>query len=545
MNLDLRARAATAILELAFNPHQRRGPDGRWIKMGTDERKDRRRDRDRARRAEQKAAKEQAAAAEAPPVPAAAPPARDPYRQARDSYNLQIADAAVHQQNEFDGAPDPMLNLRLKRLREAIGGDPQEADDWADRVRESLSEYQAEDDLPRVPSKEDFDADRLREQEETNRRLREALDGYNNEMRTLGQAWVDMLRDPETREDPEGGLDHLSDDDVAMIEANVNGLKRGLLRDEPERADAHAAELRRLLTGHRLQTERDLPEKSVAEDFRPPPKPLIQRKSSDLLSSNAPHAQRLAALSEASSQGIWGDEPIGQGAMGETSRVMFNDGTTAIHKKAKGDWPTGGDAWTPRDQTDAEELASLVGGALGLRAPAVQRISEDEINVELVEDAQQGYQRFYSADSIDQLRVSDKVMSSDDALLMGLFDVLVDNPDRHGYNWMIDDQDRIYPIDHGLAFINLKGTPQNLSAAARSPFAREYFVDRSTGLYRRENQLSRRDVRYVRQRLAALEPEFGRLGREGWYRVMQMRLDGLEKRAKGGSVHQLPAPGKD
>ena len=39
MSLDLRARAAMAALELAadrfgFNPGQRRGPDGRWVKMG-------------------------------------------------------------------------------------------------------------------------------------------------------------------------------------------------------------------------------------------------------------------------------------------------------------------------------------------------------------------------------------------------------------------------------------------------------------------------------------------------------------------------------
>lgn len=35
MSLELRARAATAALEaFGFNPNQRRGPDGRWIKMG-------------------------------------------------------------------------------------------------------------------------------------------------------------------------------------------------------------------------------------------------------------------------------------------------------------------------------------------------------------------------------------------------------------------------------------------------------------------------------------------------------------------------------
>jgi hypothetical protein len=34
VSLDLRVRAAFARLTLALNPHQRRGPDGRWIKGG-------------------------------------------------------------------------------------------------------------------------------------------------------------------------------------------------------------------------------------------------------------------------------------------------------------------------------------------------------------------------------------------------------------------------------------------------------------------------------------------------------------------------------
>lgn len=37
MSLELRARAAAAILELAFNPHQRRDSRGRWVKMPTSE----------------------------------------------------------------------------------------------------------------------------------------------------------------------------------------------------------------------------------------------------------------------------------------------------------------------------------------------------------------------------------------------------------------------------------------------------------------------------------------------------------------------------
>jgi GNAT superfamily N-acetyltransferase len=43
MSIELRARAATAIMELAFNPHQRRDSRGRWTKMPDSERKTKRR----------------------------------------------------------------------------------------------------------------------------------------------------------------------------------------------------------------------------------------------------------------------------------------------------------------------------------------------------------------------------------------------------------------------------------------------------------------------------------------------------------------------
>jgi hypothetical protein len=57
MNLELRARAAAAILELAFNPHQRRDSRGRWAKMPDSELK-------RPRRAARKAAPRRVSASE-------------------------------------------------------------------------------------------------------------------------------------------------------------------------------------------------------------------------------------------------------------------------------------------------------------------------------------------------------------------------------------------------------------------------------------------------------------------------------------------------
>jgi hypothetical protein len=160
--------------------------------------------------------------------------------------------------------------------------------------------------------------------------------------------------------------------------------------------------------------------------------------------------------------------------------------------------------------------------------------------MEMVENAAPAMNRFFDKTAPDYVRVPGDVMGTDDGLLMGLFDTLIDNPDRHGFNWMVDDDNRIFPIDHGLSFMNVRGTPALYSAAGRSPFATEYFVSPTGSM--KENVLSRRDVAYVRQRLAPLEAEFDRIGRSGWYRVMQMRLDAIELRAKGGASHQLPAP---
>lgn len=547
----LRALTAITAMEmlLAFNPHQRRGPDGRWIKMGTAERKGRRRDRDRARRAEQKAEKERAARVESD-APAQAV---NTFRRNRDQFNRQVAAEAVNVQNdnEFEGQPDELLDNKLRHLQQAIDdNDLLFVDEWADDLHKHLVDNYPGADVPAVPKPPSRPAGSVELDEAAlQQRLLDMLDDYNAEIYVTGKEWVDMLRDPDVRNDPESGLDHLPDSFIDLFEARVNALKRAILGQEPDKAGEDAAEIRRMLVGHQLQAEHDFPERPTIEDLRTQARneanarrgqPAFKRKTSGLLTSGAPQPQRLAALERAAAGGVWGDEPIGQGAMGETKKVYFNDGTPAIYKKAKGDWNMGGDPWTPKDQTDAEEMASLVGAALGLRAPAVQRLSDDEIHMELVENAAPGSNRFYDKDAVDLVRVPGDVMGSDDGLLMGLFDTLIDNPDRHGFNWMIDDDSRIYPIDHGLAFINTRGTPRAFSAASRSPFAREYFIT-GGGSYK-ENTLSRRDIEYVRQQLAAVEPEFERAGRPGWYRVMQMRLDAIEARARGGASHQLPAP---
>lgn len=436
-----RAQAAIGVL-MAFNPHQRRGPDGKWIKMGTAEKKNRRNERARERRAERK--------------------------------------------REQQDAPGP-----------AVARAPSE---------------------PSQPTEDPAAAAALA-------RYRDELDVYNGEMLELGQAWV------ETSNYPDQGLQH-----------QVNRLRQAIEKGEHSQADSAAERIRGLLVDLEYQRDSELP---VRPELEQKVELFDPRPSSDgpnLLSANTPYADRWLALQRAADGGVWGEEPIGQGVMGDTKRVLFNDGTPAIYKRAKGDYPLGGTGrdWTPKDQTDAEELAPVVASILDLRAPAVQRLSDTEIHMEYVENATDAYARFFDRDAPDFMRVSDDVLGSDDGFRLGLLDVLLDNPDRHGYNWLIDDEDRIYPIDHGLSFTNTQGPLR--SAASRSPFAREYFVTPNGGY--KENTLTRRDIEYLSQQLDAIRPIFQQMGRELWHDVMRVRLMQLDRLAKG-RTHNLPAPEAD
>lgn len=545
--LGLRADASIAALELfGFNPHQLRGPDGKFIKMPASQLRNKRNERARARRAAKKAEK---AAAAAGKVESDAPSADNTHRRARDGFNRQMLAEAqnIKNDNEFDGIDDAELELQIDQLDAALAdGDMSAADDWADALHSRVADKYPDAAIPAKPQPPAAANSVEIDEAALQQRFKDALDDYNAEIHVMGKAWVDMLRDPEVRADPDSGLDHVTDEVVNELGSNVLALRKAILNSDGDMADLFAAQIRRILVSQQLQAEHDFPQQPTIQELRNEAiaqargVPVPPSKTSGLLTSGAPVADRIAALQAAAAAGTWGEEPIGQGAMGETKKVVFNDGTRAVYKKAKGDWggSIAGDPWTPKHQTDAEEMASLVGAALGLRAPAVQRISDDEINMELVENAGPAMNRFFDKTAPDYVRVPDDLMGTDDALLMGLFDTLIDNPDRHGFNWMVDDQNRIFPIDHGLSFMNLKGSRE--SVAARSPFAKEYFVT-PDGRYK-ENILSKRDIEYVRQQLAPLQAEFDRIGRQSWGVAMMQRLDNLSLRAKGGASHQLPAP---
>lgn len=545
--LSLRARVAVAHLALfGFNPHQLRGPDGRWVKMPTHLRKERRRERDRERRAAKKAERDGGKPASPVAEPADDRAAERPgssaqrkYREARDRFNREMVDHGQFQvnDNDFEGIDDPALALDLKSLKAAlVRGDDLEADEAADRLRHGLAQRYPDVEAPAIPDEGDFDPE-----VKAQRALREALDRYNAEIHADALEWVAEANEP----DVDWSLWGLSDAQGAVFAdalfERTARLGAAIQDNVPAAADRAAAQLRRLFVDTGVRPDHDFNSLPTIEEFReqgrvmaPPP----ARKANPLLTGGSGHRERLAQLEQAVATGVWGEEELGQGAMGETKKQLLNDGTTVINKRAKGTWPYGGVDWTAIQQTDAEELSALVGSALGLRSPAVQRVDDTTINMEFVPDATPAFNRYWNKDGVDFLKVPGEILGSDDGLRMGLLDTLIGNPDRHGFNWMVDDDDRIYPIDNGLAFVNLKGT--NESDAARSPFAREYFVH-PTGRFK-ENILTRRDIQWVREQMEALAPEFQRVGQPGWYTQIQNRLRQMEIRARGGSQHQLPAP---
>jgi hypothetical protein len=112
---------------------------------------------------------------------------------------------------------------------------------------------------------------------------------------------------------------------------------------------------------------------------------------------------------------------------------------------------------------------------------------------------------------------------------MGLLDVLLNNTDRHAGNWMIDPDNNIAAIDHGLAF---KNDDVERSSARNSPFV-GLFVDTWTGEYLDTNPLTRLDVEQIRGDLEKIRPRFEQLGRGDWFGQVELRLERLAARATG------------
>lgn len=195
-------------------------------------------------------------------------------------------------------------------------------------------------------------------------------------------------------------------------------------------------------------------------------------------------------------------------------RVTFGDGSTAVRKRAT----------SPVDH-DAEELAAGVAHVLGVRAPAVHRTSDHEAYFELV-DGSTGLE----LSGGDRLAKHAAVADSDEGVLLGFFDAVVGNPDRHSGNWVVSPDGHLVAIDHGLAFSDPK--PGHEAHNRHNTFGKHFAT---AGQWNASNPMSPADIAEARRRIASLRPEYERKGATAWFDAMMARLGALGARASGST----------
>jgi hypothetical protein len=225
-------------------------------------------------------------------------------------------------------------------------------------------------------------------------------------------------------------------------------------------------------------------------------------------------------------------------------RVTFYNGTKAIYK-------TGARAMSGRLSTsnvmvrlkdaDAEQLAALVGKAVGAPVPAVYRTSEFSVYMEFIEGGT--YTESRAVSSIPTLQ---EYAETDAGRLIGLMDVIVGNYDRYPGNIMITPLTAdLVGIDHGLAWdhgLDLRNDgsvrpPKGLSTPFVDPYITVLDADNTDWVPK--NDMSPHDMAIIEQRLLALRDDFVLLGRLDWWEAMIARFREIKKRAKG-TRNRLP-----
>lgn len=203
------------------------------------------------------------------------------------------------------------------------------------------------------------------------------------------------------------------------------------------------------------------------------------------------------------------------GASAQTDLITLADGTRLVRKRALASDPGGQD-------NDGEQVASILGRALGIPVPRVYRRDKD-LFMEYVPDSRVAAE----ADSSEV----EQAVASDDGKRIGLLDVLLMNADRNSGNWLLADG-RPVPIDHGLAyaFLDFPGTVD----LANGPFADHYRVRPDAEAPELiDNPLTRADIETARRAIEPLREDFAHLSRLEWYDHAMGMLDRLAEHATG------------
>ncbi|MEV6139621.1 ATP-binding protein [Nocardia sp. NPDC051990] len=237
----------------------------------------------------------------------------------------------------------------------------------------------------------------------------------------------------------------------------------------------------------------------------------------NLLSSSASRADPPAPeFAESSRAPEVSRTVLSEGAVNMARRVeliTYADGTQRIRKEV-----------TDPRHADAEELAALLGRAVGADVPDVVRTNATVLYIEVMPGmvASRIYGNVWST---QQIQIGDSAAGR----RLGLLDVLARVPDRGMTNWLISSDGRISGIDHSLAFGNGPGGDQQTS----SGFAAHFLERTADGTVRwRRHDLTELEVTALRQRIQELAPEFERRGRHDWYRSVLEQLARIEQNTR-------------
>jgi hypothetical protein len=251
------------------------------------------------------------------------------------------------------------------------------------------------------------------------------------------------------------------------------------------------------------------------------------------LGSNNPEVRRLAKLAstpEYERARARGHAPH-QGNQGTVSILTMPDGTKVLQKVQYSD-----------TRNDAEELSSYVSQVVGAGAPAVAR-HPDFPATTLVEDFVPGVMadEYVEKESSAALREAKKenagqwtaeaaasdardeaeqeLYNTTEGYKIGLLDYLISNSDRHNQNWMVTPDGKPVPIDMGYAQFDGQDYESPFTEASGLT---DYDPDYG-------ERLDSQEWEELYSGLSAIQPEFQRLGRSGWYSNMMGQLAALNE----------------
>lgn len=287
------------------------------------------------------------------------------------------------------------------------------------------------------------------------------------------------------------------------------------------------------ITGHKAGTE----------PVKAPPLPVAKKKrtAAPPRSASAPPPVQTKTQQDWES-GIASKKSMAQGAVGQVELITTKSGAKLVRKRAKDlDLQRSyAKLSSAKRQQDSEELGSKLAIAMGLDAPEVHRISDTELVME--------FKPGLAGIDIEGPKKTDLINSAS-GRQMALFDLITDNFDRHGGNYLSDGKGSLSPIDHGMLWgfkdrrdgqapdeAPLPGDQNQFNRALQLTRGRQVEVGKYVTLQGRwtdTDQLSTRQIDAAQKALEGLKSEFDRLGHSDWYQASLVRLKTIRPHAKG------------